>query len=285
MSSTLSGKEKQKSPAQTRPGGYAVSHAQKRLWVLEQMIGPGSTYNMPSASLLEGPLDVDALCRALTAIVARHESLRTTFAAVGDEVYQYIGPSSDFRPREIDLRDEPGTLDRVRELAVADAAEPFDLSTGPLLRASLIRLADQRFIFLFNIHHIVCDGWSRGIMVLELTRLYACFAAEQAPDLSELSIQYKDFASWQNRLLVSRAAQNHRAYWHGKLSGRLPLLNLPSDRLRSAVMTYNGAWVYRTLAHDVVTRLTDQTVQSGATLFMTLVAVLKTLLFRYTGQQ
>ncbi|MDM8560643.1 amino acid adenylation domain-containing protein [Candidatus Parabeggiatoa sp. HSG14] len=259
--------------------GYAVSHAQKRLWILDQMEENSVAYNIPGAIRLEGILDTKAFKRALESVVARHESLRTTFSNVGGEPRQMIHDESNFLLEEIELSLESDAEKIAREYALQEATAPFNLSKGPLLRAKLLKLAENKYVFLFNIHHIVCDEWSIGVLVQELMALYA------NNPLPQLPIQYKDYAAWQNAQLAESQSEPHREYWHQKLSGDLPALNLPIDYPRPAVLTFAGETLSITLENTPVNALKKISLKYGASLFMSLVAVLKILLYRYTGQE
>ncbi len=263
--------------------GYPVSAAQRRLWVLEQLDGDAAAYNMPAAIQIEGPLDVDALRRALQAIVQRHESLRTTFATIDGELRQMVHRDVVLSWQDDDLRSETDAENAARQCARRMAATPFDLNRGPLVRAQLLQLAGQRWVFLINVHHLVCDGWSVGVLVRETMALYTAFCDGAENPLTPLPIQYRDYARWQNGLLESPAAQRHRDYWLEKLSGALPVLDLPLANSRPANKTYCGT----TYAKRLDPRLADGLEMLGhrceATLFMTLTALVKLLLYRYTG--
>jgi amino acid adenylation domain-containing protein/non-ribosomal peptide synthase protein (TIGR01720 family) len=262
--------------------GYAVSHAQKRLWILDQMEDNSAAYNIPGAIRLDGMLDSKAFASALESVVARHESLRTTFVSINNEPRQIIHEVSPFRLEEIDLSLESEAEKIAQEYAYRDAASSFDLKTGPLLRAKLLKLSQNRHIFLFNIHHIVCDAWSMEVLVREVMTLYAAYLKGQENPLLPLKIQYKDFAAWQNAQLDSSEA--HRRYWHHKLSGQLPALNLPTDYPRPQALTFAGKTLSFNFDSPWTNKLWELGREHGASLFMTLVALVKVLLYRYTGQ-
>jgi amino acid adenylation domain-containing protein len=266
--------------------GYPVSHAQRRLWIVNQMLDRSSSaaYNVPAAFKLEGKLDRPAFRGAWEAIVKRHESLRTTFASLGGEIRQLIHDDVDFRIEETDLSRETNAEERAHGLAREHAFAPFDLEKGPLLRAGLIRLATDQHLFLFNIHHIVCDAWSQGIMVRELSTLYQAFVKGEGDPLPPLAIHYKDYTAWQNSRLTDAETERHRFYWHKKLAGQLPVLNFPADYPRPPLKTYNAQVFNTTLDLSLVEGLKQLSLKHATSLFMTLVAALKTLLYRYTGQ-
>jgi amino acid adenylation domain-containing protein/non-ribosomal peptide synthase protein (TIGR01720 family) len=264
--------------------GYAVSYAQKRLWILDQMEEHSAAYNIPGALRLEGSLNTKVFKSALEAVVARHESLRTTFINFNNELRQLIHTKNPFRLEEIDLSLVNEAEKIVQEYVYQDAASSFDLQTGPLLRAKLFKLAPEQHVFVFNIHHIVCDAWSMEVLVREVMTLYAAYLKGAANPLLPLKIQYKDYAAWHNAQIESREAQLHHQYWHRQLSGPLPILPLPTDYSRPPVLTFSG----KTLSCHFDSPWADQLKklgrEHGASLFMTLVALVKVLLYRYSGQ-
>ena len=261
--------------------GYPVSAAQRRLWILEQMAA--TAYNMPAGILLEGPLNTDALQRALEAVVGRHESMRTTFAEIGGELRQIVHEEIPDGWEEHDLSQQPDSEVAARQQAARLANEQFDLRRGPLLRSRLLKLATDRWVFLLNVHHIVCDGWSVEVLVRELMALYAAFSRGADNSLPSLALQYRDYAGWQNRLLDGPEAQRHHDYWKGKLAGNLPILDLPLDATRPPNKTYCGKTYAHVLNHVLAQGLERLSCAQEATLFMTLTALVKLLLYRYTG--
>ncbi|HEY0728138.1 MAG TPA: condensation domain-containing protein, partial [Pyrinomonadaceae bacterium] len=178
-----------------------LSFAQQRLWILDRLEPGSSAYNLPSALRIDGPLDVAALERSFEEIVRRHEALRTTFAIVDGEPRQIVGPPAHAALSFIDLSQFSDAETRARRLAQEEAAKPFDLTRGPLLRATLVRLADERHLFLVTLHHIVADGWSMTLLVQELRDLYAAYSNGEEPPLTELEVTYADYALWQREWL------------------------------------------------------------------------------------
>jgi amino acid adenylation domain-containing protein len=263
--------------------GYPISAAQRRLWILDQMLTDRSVYNMPVALLFEGPLDTDAFSKALEAIVDRHESLRTTFGMIDGELRQFVRDESGFRLDQIDFSRECEAETEARNLALRHAAQPFDLRTGPMLRATLIRLAPLRHLFLFSTHHIINDAWSANIMVRELAALYNAWARGLLNPLSPLRLHYKDYAVWQSQQLAGDAGRIHREFWLEKFSGGASVLPLPVDYPRSAVRTFAGKHVFDTFDSSLTAQLARVGRGQGATLFVTLTALVKVLLYRYTG--
>jgi amino acid adenylation domain-containing protein len=269
-----------------REGALPLSFAQQRLWFLDQL-EPGSTaYHMPYALRLRGALDVPVLERALAEIVRRHETLRTRFPAAGGEPSQVIDPAGpvsipvqDLRHLTADVRE-----DEARRIAGAEARAPFDLARGPLLRARLLRLADEEHALLFTLHHAVSDGWSTGILVREVSELYGAFSRGEASPLAELPVQYADFAAWQRAWLRDEVLEAQLDYWRTALAGAPPLLELPTDRPRPPVPSDRGASVPFALPAETMRAVQALSRREGATPFMTLLAAWQLLLARYSGQ-
>ncbi|HEX8904580.1 MAG TPA: condensation domain-containing protein, partial [Longimicrobiaceae bacterium] len=262
-----------------------LSFAQERLWFLDRMDPDSPLYNIPVALRLEGELDVPALERALGGIVARHESLRTTFAEVGGQPVQVIAPFEGFHLTIEDLSqlDEAAREAAVRNRATAAAARKLDISTGPLLRAALIRLGEQDHALLVTMHHIVSDGWSMGVFFRELSELYAAAVEGREPALPALPVQYADFAVWQREQLSGDGVERQLAWWREQLAGAPALLKLPTDRPRPAVQSYRGARVPVAFPPELLERLRKLERGAGATLHMVLMGAWQVLLARYAG--
>ncbi|HEV7516535.1 MAG TPA: amino acid adenylation domain-containing protein, partial [Thermoanaerobaculia bacterium] len=240
---------------------------------------------MPTAVVLEGPLDVGVLAASLAAVVARHESLRTTFGEVEGEPVQLIETAPEVRLPKVDLRALAAPFRRaeLRRLAGKEGRRPFDLARGPLLRGTLIVLAESEHAVLLTLHHIVSDGWSMGVLVRELGTLYEAFLEGRPSPLAPLAIQYADFALWQRRWLVGEVLEAELGYWRRRLAN-LPTLELPTDRPRPAVLTPRGASRGFAVAAELSEDLRRLSRERGATLFMTLLASWTVLLSRYSGQ-
>ena len=263
--------------------GYPVSHAQRRLWIVDQMGGEVGAYNIPVGLRLNGALDAAALRRASQYLMRRHESLRTTFATVDGDLRQFIHEDLELPWKQVDLGDDPARERRADRIAHDEAMHRFDLMRGPLFSTMLIRLAPDRHLFLLNIHHIVSDLASVRILLHELSVCYRAFASDSQPRVAPLPSQYREFAAWQNRMLAGPEAARHRSYWLDQLARPSPL-DLPADRPRPALKTFNGK-VCRALLDPALTkRLRQLGLRHGLTLFMILAASLKALLYRYTGQ-
>ena len=269
-----------------RPARIPLSYAQQRLWILDR-IDPGSAaYNVPTSMWMQGPLDEAAFARALDEILRRHESLRTLIAADDEGPHQVVQPPSAVPIERQDLRTLPVPEREAAAFALAraEARRPFDLARGPLLRALLVRVDDQRHLFTLNAHHIAVDGWSLGLLNDELRQLYGAYQDGLESPLPELPVQYVDYALWQRELLEGPALRTQLDYWRQRLAGPLPVLELPGDRPRPPVQSYRGEVLRSTLAletWDAVKRLSRQ---EGATPFMTVLAAYQTLLMRYSGQ-
>ncbi|MCP4348351.1 MAG: amino acid adenylation domain-containing protein [Desulfobacterales bacterium] len=264
---------------------YEVSHSQRRFWILDRMEDNFIAYNLSAGYRLEGNFDPDIFSRAFKTVLNRHESLRTTFLTVEGEPRQKIHDSSIFEIEIEDLRGKENNEEMAREYAKKEAAIKFDLEKGPLLRVKLLRLSENAFILLLNIHHIICDGWSFSVLSNELLRLHRTFAQGRDITLNPLRIQYKDFAAWQNRFLAHDNIKAHQDYWHKKLSGQLPVLNLSTDFPRPGAQTYNGNIVSHVINPELTAGLKKYCAENGASLFMGLLAAAKVLLSRYTGQE
>jgi NRPS condensation-like uncharacterized protein len=221
-----------------------LSFAQQRLWFLAQTELAGQAYYITFGLLLRGDLDGPALRRALDRIVARHEALRTSFIfAVGEPVQRVSANSAGFDLREHDLRRHADREGELRRLAAEEAEAAFDLQNGPLIRARLIRLADEEHVLLATLHHIVSDSWSIGVLTRELSALYTAFRKGQADPLPPLAVQYPDYAVWQRRWLSRERQTAQGDYWRSVLNEAPPLLGLPTDRSRPTQQNYAGAFV------------------------------------------
>ncbi|MGF9909648.1 non-ribosomal peptide synthase/polyketide synthase [Brevibacillus porteri] len=263
-----------------------LSFAQQRLWFLDRLMPDSALYNIPSAMRMQGHLNIHAWERSLQMIIERHESLRTTFTDINGEAIQVIHPEIAWSLGQIDLRELPEEErdTEVHRLEREEATKPFDLRTGPLLRATIIQIGEENFVFLLNMHHIVSDGWSMNIFIRELVAIYEALCKEETPQLTDMPLQYADFAAWQREWLQGEALEQQLAYWKAKLSGSEPLLALPTDRPRPPVQTYNGALYTTSFPTELVEKLHALSRQEGATLFMTLLAAFQILLHRYSGQ-
>ena len=262
-----------------------LSFAQQRLWFLDQL-EPGSTaYNIPMAIQLDGPLAVAAFEQSLETIVARHESLRTTFQSREGQAVQVIDPSRRLLLRQIDLSAlSPAQREREgQHLVHQEASSPFNLYTGPLIRAALVRINQEQSLLLLTMHHIVSDGWSMQVLLQELQLLYTAYAQQRPSPLAPLPIQYADVVSWQQHWLQGTYLAQQLDYWMEQLH-EVPPLELPTDHPRPAAQTFHGARHSLILSPILHEQLQELSQRCGTTLFMTLLAAFQVLLSRYSGQ-
>ena len=263
-----------------------LSFAQQRLWFIDQLAPGNSVYNFSSAMRLKGNLDVTALERSINEIVRRHEVLRTSFALIDGRAVQMIEPELKVGFPTVDLTDFPVSEreSRCMEVARTEARRPFDLSRGPLLRLMLLKLDEQDHVALLTMHHIITDGWSIGVFISEVATLYEAFSAGRRSPLEELPIQYADYAKWQREWLRGRVLEAEFAYWEKQLADAPALLELPTDRPRPAIKTYNSANEKFTVPRALSEKLSRLSRQEDVTLFMTLLAAYQILLHRYSGK-
>jgi amino acid adenylation domain-containing protein len=264
-----------------------LSFAQQRLWFLDQLEPNLCAYNILKAIRLTGPLNVAALERAFNEIVKRHEVLRSTFHTVEGRPVLVIAPDFTAALPVVDLTyiHEAEWEAEVQRRATEEGQRPFDLAQGPLLRKTLLRLSEHEHVLLLTVHHTVFDGWSFDILFRELTVFYEAFSMGRPAAVPELRIQYADFARWQGEWLDGEIREAQLSYWQSQLEGSLPVLELPSDRPRPPVQTFQGAKQTLVLSQAVTEALKALSHHEGVTLFMTLLAAYKILLYRYTGQE
>ena len=270
-----------------RDQSLPLSFAQQRLWVLDQLEPHNPLYNIPRTLRMTGTLHVGALEKAINEILRRHESQRTTFAVKDGQPVQVIAPSLTIKlvPEDLASIPEAQRESEARRIGIAEAQRPFDLATGPLVRARLLRLAADDHILLLTMHHIVSDAWSAAIALSELSALYEAFSNGRPSPLAELPIQYADYAAWQRTWFQGEVLEKQLAYWRKQLAGAPPLLDLPSDRPRPDVRSFHGALESVPLSPELSKGLKKFSQQEGVTLFMTLLAGFETLLSRYSGQE
>ncbi len=273
--------------AQPAPA-YPLSSSQHRLWVLSQFEAGNIGYSIPGVCVMEGSFNAKAFSDAFTALMDRHEVLRTVFREDEQgEVRQFILSTEEigFEVLCEDRRGEMDTEQAIKQWVQAAFQQPFDLATGPLLRAGIFQVADHKWVFYYVMHHIISDGWSKKILVKELLQLYHAFCNGVSAPLQPLRIQYKDYAVWQQLQLDSADMQNQRAWWLQQFEGDIPLLDLPSDKVRPPLKTYNGAIHNKWINHQYIKQLRKCCQREGSTLFMGILATVNALLYRYTAQQ
>jgi len=275
-------------PVAVSSSGYPLSASQYRLWILCHFEDVNVAYNVKDVQVFRGSLNSDALVYAFNELIARHEILRTVFREDEDgHVKQFVllHGELNFNIAMHDLREKADRVEMARQLVQEDFTCSFDLSAGPLIRASLIRTAEDEWIFTYITHHIISDGWSRSIIMHELMSFYHGYLNAQAPALRPLHIQYKDFSVWQQEQLSADKQEHHKAYWLGQFAGSLPVIDLPADKPRPAVKTYRGAAVRTKLSKPVSDGIRLLAEEHDSTLFMVLVAAVNVLLYRYTSQE
>jgi amino acid adenylation domain-containing protein len=271
----------------SRSGKLPLSFAQQRLWLLDRLDPGNISYNSSATVRLVGSLHVQALEQAFNEIVRRHEVLRTTFYEIDGQPFQAITPSLTIRLPIIDLCELPEAVKsaEAQKLTTEWCQQHFDLAQGPLLRLMLLKLGQQEHVLVFSIHHIASDGWSVGLFVREVAALYEAFSQGKPSPLPELPIQYADFTIWQRQWLQGEVLEIQLAYWTQQLGTNPPVLDLPSDRPRSASPTFQGTDYSFVLPKPLIEALKTLSQQESVTLFMTLLGAFKILLYSYKGQE
>ena len=269
---------------------YALSSAQRRLWVLSQFEGGNLAYNIPGVFELEGDLDIPSFQKSFDTLIERHEILRTVFKKdESGEIRQWIKTAEEqvFEIDYQDLRKNKDQKTRIKTLVKTETETEtaFDLEQGPLLRAQLLQTAKGKYTFIYVMHHIISDGWSMGVMIKELLTLYNSYSEGKDNPLESLTIQYKDYSAWQLGQLEDEKGQGHKAYWLNQFSGELPVLELPTDHIRPVLKTYNGNTINTLLSKEKIEKLKAIIQAEGSTLYMGILSVVKTLLYRYTNQE
>ena len=259
--------------------GKPLSFAQQRLWFLEQLEPGNPAFNIPVALRLRGVLNVTALEESLNEIVKRHEILRTSFNSLSGKPFQAIAPSLRLTIPVLDGRET-----EVQRLIATELEQPFDIAKAPLLRATLLRLSETEYVFIFVIHHLISDNWSMGIFLQELATLYEAFSKGELSPLPALPIQYADFAVLQREQLQEKVLETQLAYWKQQLEGATFDLALPTDKPRPVLTSFRGATYAFVLPKSLVQALKTLSQQKGCTLFMVLLAAFNILLYGYTKQ-
>ena len=265
---------------------FPSSFGQQRLWFLDQVAPGTSAYNLARALRLTGSLDQVALAKALKSVISRHESLRTIFISIDGEVRQVVLSDLKFDLPVSDLSELPAVQREQAALRIAgeEASKPFDLNTGPLLRAKLLRLGSGDHILVLVIHHIITDGWSMNLLFQEMAELYAGFAADRQPRIPRLNLQYSDYSRWQHASVTGDFLKGELNYWKNKLQGAKTVLQLPTDHPRLAVHNGRGKSIHFDISHETNKGLKALAQRENATPFMALLAVFQVLLARYTSQ-
>ncbi len=274
-------------PVVDRNQPLQLSYAQQRLWFIEQLDGGKGQYNMPGALELNGHLKVDAFKRAIETIIERHAVLRSTYETFEGSVRQNIHDSFKLPVRERDLTSLNAQQQQasIHQLVLEDAATPFDLANDVLLRSQIIKLAEQQYVVLFNMHHIASDGWSMGVLIKEIAALYTAYSQGQANPLPPLPIQYVDFAHWQRSWLSGDNLEKQLNFWRDRLSGAPLVHNLPLDKPRPKVQQFNGGDYKCNTTVELTEKLNAFCKQQDVTLFMLLQTAFAVLIGRYSREQ
>ena len=270
----------------SRTGYLSLSYGQEMMWFWFQLIPENPLYNWQVSLQLEGLLNVQVLEKSFNEIIRRHENLRTTFTARDGKPIQVIHPVAKLNLSIIEIHSLPqeAKLAQLKQLAIQEVENPFDLAKDDLLRVTLVRLNSEIHILLLTMHHIIYDGWSLGKLASELFTLYEAYSQGKPSPLSELPIQYADYAHWQRERLTAEVLEKHLSYWRQKLAGINPVSPLPTDRPRPAVQSFRGSVEKFKLNQNLAQKLRRLSQQSGATLFMTLLSAFFVLLYRYSSE-
>ncbi len=261
---------------------YELSHSQKRFWILSNFKHGSEAYNVSSVFDIEGDLNTDAFKKAFNKVIERHEILRTVFTDIDGEPKQIILPpdTAGFEIEENDFRDRRDAEMIIKKLTDEDSNKPFDLKAGPLLRAALFRVKDYRYVFVLNIHHIISDGWSKGIFIKEFLNLYKSYTENKESNLAELPVQYKDYAAWHKD-----SFEKQGQYWRQLYKNDIPVLNFPSDFERPKVLTYFGGLIHQTIPETLVKSLRETAVRSNMSLNNLLLTLYGLIVARESGQE
>ncbi|MBZ8182539.1 thioester reductase domain-containing protein [Oscillatoria salina] len=264
-----------------------LSFGQERLWYIEQLHPGNPVHNLRAVYRIQGLLDISILEKSIQEIIRRHEILRTTFPTIDGKPVQVISPEINFQLPIISL-EELTTEQKeaeIRNFATKEAQQPFDISTGPLLRIKLLQLSQEEYVLVRTIHHIINDVWSDTVFMRELVTLYKAFSSEKPSPLPQLPIQYADFAAFQRQWLQGKVLQSQLNYWKQHLSSNLTGVNLPTDYSPTTIPSYQGAAQYLIVPQELTAALKSFSHQQGVSLFVTLLTAYKTLLYQYSGQK
>ena len=264
---------------------FPATFAQRRLWFLQQLEPGQTSYLVAIAWRMSGALNVAAVNFAMNRLVERHDTMRTSFAVESGEPVQVVHPYAAFEVAVEDLSERSDPESAAQTIVVGEANTPFDLAVSPLFRCRILRVAADEHVLLFTTHHIVFDGWSKGVWMREFTAFYREFVSGEQANMPELEIQYGDFAAWQQEQLSGAALENHVSFWMKALEGAPQLLELPKDRARTRIVSPEGASVHFTIDAAIAARLRMLARETNSTLFMVLLAAFHVLMARYTGQQ
>ncbi len=266
---------------------YPMSNAQQRVWILSQTNEGSTAYNLPTEIELNGKHDRNCLERAIMSVIERHEILRTVFNEdENGEPYQIVLDYDEvkFNMEFFDFREEEDPHAVYKTYVLSDSFKPFDLSKGPLLRVSLLQVSNDKFIFYYNMHHIISDGWSMEVLVGDVMKYYEAYVRGESPKISPLRIQYKDYSAWQLAQVNDPNNQKHKEYWTSSLNGTIPVLDLPSKKKRPLNKTFSGKGLGIHISSEIIGNLQNFVKGNGGSVFMGLLTVSKILLHKYTGE-
>ncbi|MDP8241210.1 MAG: amino acid adenylation domain-containing protein [Candidatus Hatepunaea meridiana] len=262
---------------------YDISPAQRRVWFLHQLQGGDVVNNIPALFKGYGETDIDVLEKALNHVIQRHEALRTSFVVKGSVPVQVISDNGiEIERLRLSSSQDKDTF--LKDIFRTEINTPFKLDTAPLMRCKVVKLADKEHAFLMVIHHIIGDGLSLDIIAQEMFTAYSALMEGQEPNLPELSFHYKDFSHWQNEYLQSAEGNRHRQYWHDTFKQKVEPVEFPTDYPRSAMQTFSGKTVTNEIPDHCSKGLSDLAIKKGVSLFTLLTALVKTTIYRYTGQ-
>ncbi|RRV07264.1 amino acid adenylation domain-containing protein [Pseudomonas sp. v388] len=263
-----------------------LSYSQQRMWFLWQMEPDSPAYNVGGMARLKGVLNIECFEAALQALIQRHETLRTTFPSIDGVACQKVAEHSNVRVewQDVSALEPDVRAQRLQALADSEAHRPFDLETGPLLRACLVRAGELEHYFVLTLHHIVTEGWAMDIFARELGVLYEAFIEGRPSPLQPLAVQYLDYSVWQRQWMEAGERQRQLDYWTAQLGNEHPLLELPADRPRPPVQSHQGELYRFDLSEELAAKVRAFNARNGLTLFMTMTATLAALLYRYSGQ-
>ncbi|TCK55875.1 non-ribosomal peptide synthase protein (TIGR01720 family)/amino acid adenylation domain-containing protein [Flavobacterium sp. 90] len=267
---------------------YPISFAQKRLWISSQYAEASLAYMMPKIIDLSGELDLEIFEKAVNAVIERHESLRTIFKEEENgEVRQWILQREDlgFKILNLDFSKEQNSQELFNEFVQKDSYELFDLSKGPLIRATLVKISDEKYCFYYVMHHIISDGWSMGVLAEDIISFYEAFLRKETPSISKLEIQYKDYTAWQIDQLKNNKYQSDKDYWFAQLKEAVPTIDLPTNKVRPRVKSHNGEILEAHLSKELTTKIKRFSQEQEGSLFITLLSIWNVLLYRYTQQE
>lgn len=266
---------------------YVVSSGQRGIWFASQIKEASIAHNMPLQKVLNSISNIELFIKAIDCVIDRHEILRTVFK-LDDQgaLKQIVLDRSDlaFNVQIEDLRNNSNYEKIISEAINLDSNRVFDLENGPLLRISLFQIANETYVFYFNIHHIICDGWSMEILEKEIALYYEAFITGNRSSLDEIKIQYKDFAAWESKTILNGSLQKHKEYWLSQLSGKLPVLDLLSFKKRPRFKTYNGYSLETNISSDILANLRKIAQSEKSSLFIAVLAVVKVLINKYTNE-